>query len=408
MDGLSVAIVASYLGKSPKDVSYSFVFDEAYRLSKKGVKVHVVRSVPNGESLSYGMYYHDMKKEGFLKTFTFLIKNLSIYPPISLIRRPVRIYRENLYALNLIRVIEKNKVDLIHSHFAYQEGLVGLLAKKRCGKPLVVSVHGFDVLCEPSVRYGMRLSRRYDAIVRLVLERADAIIAASTTMFNEVKSIVNDQDKVHLIFNGVDVEKFNPRLDGSFVKKSLRIENKKVVFTLRGHKPVYGIEYLIRAIPIVVKERNDVVFVIGGDGPLRDFHENLSSKLGIGDKVIFIGRIPHDETPYYISMSDVVVVPSIQEAFGLIVSEAMACGKPVVGSDVGGIKDQIIDGYNGFLVRPKSPDEIAEKILWLLENPDEAIKMGYRGREIVEKKFNASKRVDNILKLYRSLLKKEE
>ena len=107
----------------------------------------------------------------------------------------------------------------------------------------------------------------------------------------------------------------------------------------------------------------------------------------------------------YYAMSDVVVVPSIQEAFGLVVSEAMACGKPIVGSDVGGIRDQIINGYNGFLVSPKSPDEIAERILWLLENPDEATKMGQRGREIVERKFDISKRVDKVLKLYRKLVK---
>ncbi|MHA1596623.1 MAG: glycosyltransferase [Candidatus Asgardarchaeia archaeon] len=405
MDELSVAIVASYVGKNPKDISYSFVFDEAYKLSKKGVNVHLVRSVPNGETYSYGMYYHDMREEGFFKTFKFFMKNLSFYPMVSLIRRPMRVYRENLYALNLMRVVEENKIDLIHSHFAYQEGLVGLLAKRRCKKPLIVSVHGFDILCEPSVGYGIRLSRRYDRIVKFVLERADAIIAASTATFDEARSIVSDEGKVHLIFNGVDVERFNPMLDGSFIKKSLGIENKKVVFTLKGHKPVYGIEYLIRAIPIVVKERDDVVFVIGGDGPLRDFHEDLSSKLGVRDKVIFVGRIPHDEAPYYISMSNVVVVPSIQEAFGLIVSEAMACGKPVVGSDVGGIRDQIINGYDGFLVSPKSPDEIAERILWLLENPDEAKKMGQRGREIVERKFDVSKRVDKVLKLYRKLVK---
>ncbi|MEM1583004.1 MAG: glycosyltransferase family 4 protein, partial [Candidatus Bathyarchaeia archaeon] len=122
------------------------------------------------------------------------------------------------------------------------------------------------------------------------------------------------------------------------------------------------------------------------------------------DKVIFTGRIPQDEVPYYYSMSDIVVVPSLQEAFGLVVSEAMACGKPVIGTNVGGIPDQIIDGYNGFLVKPRSPEDIAEKIIWLLENQEEAKVMGMRGRKIVEEKFNIERKMDRIIELYKSLL----
>jgi glycosyltransferase involved in cell wall biosynthesis len=164
---------------------------------------------------------------------------------------------------------------------------------------------------------------------------------------------------------------------------------------------------LIRAVPIVTKEKDDVVFVIGGEGPLRGFHEQLASKLGVKEKILFPGKIPMEQAPYYFAMSDTVVVPSLQEAFGLVVSEAMACGKPVIGSRVGGIPDQINDGYNGFLVQPRNPTEIAEKIAWLIDNSSEAKLMGMRGRKIAEEKFNIERRINHILSLYQKLLEKQ-
>lgn len=399
-----VAIISGPVGKTPKDITYSFVFDEAYRLAKKGINVHLVRSKIEEDSFSYDMHFHGLDRKIDIQGVKSTLKNLHKYPLVSLLRKPTAIYGENLFAVNVSRVIEKNQIDLIHAHFAYPEGLVGLLAKGRTGKPLVVTIHGSDILVDPSVGYGVRLSKRIDAIVSRVLNDADAVIGASKATFNEASKIVNSVDKVHLIPNGVDIQRFNPDLDGSNTRKKLGIERRTVIFTLRAHEPKYGLEYLIRAAPMVTKEKEDAVFVIGGDGSLRHYHEQLAVKLGVKEKIIFTGKIPQSETPYYYAMSDIVVVPSLQEAFGLVVSEAMACGKPLIGSKVGGIPDQIIDGYNGFLVKPKDPHTIAEKILYLCEHQDEAKKMGERGRGIAEEKFDINKRIDQIISLYEILL----
>jgi glycosyltransferase involved in cell wall biosynthesis len=153
-----------------------------------------------------------------------------------------------------------------------------------------------------------------------------------------------------------------------------------------------------------LKQRKDIVFVIGGEGSLRQYYEQLAIKLGVGKNVIFTGKISPNDVPLYYAISNIVVVPSLQEAFGLVVAEAMACGKPVIGTRVGGIPDQIIDGYNGFLVEPRNPMQIAEKILWLIEHPDEAKQMGMNGRKIVEEKFNIEKRIEKIISLYEGLL----
>jgi glycosyltransferase involved in cell wall biosynthesis len=393
------------VGKTPEDITYSFVFDEAYRLAQREVEVHLVRSTIEGSSYSYGIHFHGIGRKYDAQAFNFLVRNIIIcYPPISLLRKPTAFYWENLYALNVSKVVERNDISLIHAHFAYPEGLVGLLAKRRTEKPLVVTVHGYDILVERSTGYGARLDKRMNAIICKVLNGADAVFAASRMTFNEARKTVNDTSRVHMLPNGIDVQRFNPGIEGSVIRGKLGIKERIVVFTLRHHEPQYGIEYLIKSVPIVAKRKEDVIFVIGGSGSLKSYHEQLAVRLGVGNKTRFTGRIPRDEAPYYYAMSDIVVVPSLQEAFGLAVSEAMACGRPVIGTRVGGIQDQIIDGYNGFLVEPKDPSQIAERILWLIENPMEARRMGINGRKIVEEKFDINKRIERIISLYEELL----
>lgn len=401
---MSIVVATPQIGSSPKSVSCSFVFDEVHRLAKKGVNVHVVNEVQGGTSIDNGVYFHGLKKWVDVGAVVSTIKNLHTYPPISLMRRPASIYWENLLARNIIEVVVDCKSDLIHAHFAYPEGVAGLLAKRETKRPLIVMLHGDDILVEPQNHYGLRLSKSVDTSIKWVLNGADLVIAASNATYNEACRIVKETKKVHLVPNAVDTEKFNPSLDCSWVKKKLNIENCSVIFALASHSPVHGLEYLIKAVPIVTKEKDDVVFVIGGEGSLRTFHEQLAAKLGVKEKVKFVGLISRNQTPYYFAASDMLVVPSLQMAFGIVVSEAMACGKPVISSRVSGALDQIIDGTNGFLIKPQSPAEIAEKILWLLNNPISAKRMGMRGREIVEKKFNMDTRIEDILSLYRELL----
>jgi glycosyltransferase involved in cell wall biosynthesis len=358
------------------------------------------------DSFSFGMHFHGLEKQVDMRGVKSMLRDFYVYPPTSLLRRPTTIYWENLYAARVSEVIEKYGVDLIHAHFAYPEGLVGLLARKRTGKPLIITIHGYDILLERTVGYGVRINKRIDAIIGRVLNRADAVVAASQATFNEASKIVNRVNKVQLIPNGIDTERFRPNLNCVFLKRKLGIEGLTIVFTLRTHEPRYGLEYLIRAAQIITREKDDVVFIIGGDGSLRSYHQELATKLGVKEKIVFTGKIPQSEVPYYYAMSDMVVVPSLQEGFGLVVSEAMACGKPVIGTKVGGIPDQLIDGYNGFLVPPRNPEEIARKILLLVDHPEEAKHMGSNGRKIVEEKFDIERRIDKILLLYRKLYEK--
>jgi len=404
---MKVLIIASNINKSPEDVSYSFVFDEAYRLAKRGLEIRIIRSsFTNDDSeFSFNLYFYGLGyKRLRLNALYMIMRNIREYSIYSFIRSPKAIYFENLYAWRTLNIASRVKPDIIHAHFAYPEGFVGCSVKKKTGIPFVVTVHGYDILTEPSVGYGIRLKKSYDVLVRKVLNCADVVICNSRALYDESLKLVNDAGKLKLIYHGVDLRLFYPREKGEArVKLGLPLD-KYIVFTAKHHQPQYGIEYLIKSIPEIVSKTKDVLFVIGGDGPLKSFYEELARSLGVSNYVVFVGQIPRGLMPYYYAASDIVVVPSLQESWGLVATEAMASGRPVIASSVGGLKEQVIDGINGFLAPPRDPRGIAEKILYFLENPPEIERMGLNGRRLAEEKFDIEKRIDRIIEIYSSLI----
>jgi phosphatidylinositol alpha-1,6-mannosyltransferase len=237
----------------------------------------------------------------------------------------------------------------------------------------------------------------------MVLKEANKVVAASSATYNTALEVGCPSGNLVLFQNAVDVKRFNPSINGFYIRDRLGINENPMVFTVRAHEPQKGIEYLIRAVPLVLEKVPNALFIIGGDGSLRSFHESLARRLGVSASIIFTGRIPESELPQFYAACDVFAIPSIVEAFGLVTTEAMACGKPVIGTDVGGIPDIIEDGVTGFLVKPRDSNALAQKIILILSSPELRKKMGEAGRESVEKKFNIKERAEKIIKLYESL-----
>jgi glycosyltransferase involved in cell wall biosynthesis len=402
---MSILVVSTNVGRSPADATLSFVFDEVMRLAKRRIDVHVARLKFEDDLRAYGVTFHDMRKINIL-ALPSTINRLIFYPLKAFPRNPSVLCSEMLYSFHISNLLKSIKPALLHAHFAYIEGWAGYLARASLRRkiPFLVTLHGVDILAEPAVGYGVRLNKRYDAVVRKVLREADSIIVASHAVFNETVKLVDGPEKIHLIPNGVDLARFNPSLDGSAIRKLYGIEDKKIVFTLRAQYPRYGVSYLVLAAKLVLSSLRDVVFIIGGEGPLKRYNKELARRLGISSNVIFTGRIPQEVVPLYYAASDIVVVPSLQEAWGLVATEAMGCGKPVIASKVGGLPDQVIDGFNGFLVPPRNTRALADRILYLLENPSEARRMGLNGRRLAEERFDIEKRIDKIIELYKKLL----
>lgn len=386
---------------------FSFVLDETLCLSNENVEVHVARYMLNlskrRELLIGGIQVHSLSLRSAPLLAIGGLKNLA-HTSITSFLCPKVIATTAPFSNFIAKIVKKYNLELIHAHFAYPEGFAALLAKNLVRTPLVLTLHGYDILTEPSINYGIRLEKRYDEIVRKVFAEADRVFVASKYVHKTALRAGCDPHRLVLLANGVDVKRFNPDLDGSFVKKRLGIIDQPIVFTLRWHEPKNGIEYLIKAVPFVMREIPNAIFIIGGSGIMRKYHEKLAKKLQVNQHVLFVGHIPAAELPLYYAACDVFVIPSILEAFGLVAVEAMACGKPVVGTNVGGIPDIIINGVNGFLVEPKNPQSIAEKIIILLKNPELRRKMGISARKIATEKFNIQKRIDKLLSTYNNLL----
>jgi len=405
---MKVLIVSNSFPESRDEVTSSFVYDEVLGLSRRNVKAHVARGVPSIRHKRRSLIVEGVNVHNFSRRIDVSILSLGVKGavelPIASFFHPETVFFTLPYSWFVFKLVEMYKIDLIHAHFAYPAGFVALLTKRVVGKPLIVTLHGVDILTDSSINYGMRLKKRYNTMVRKVLAQADKVFAASRFVYQEAIHAGCDKERLVLLPNGVDLEEFNPNIDGSFIRKRFGITNRPIIFTLRGHEAKNGIEYLIKAIPLVSRKVPDAVFIIGGDGPLRIYHERLVRKLKIDKCCIFTGRVPQKELPFYYAACDIFAIPSLVEAFGLVSIEAMACGKPVIGSNVGGIPDIVIDGYNGFLVRPKNPREIAERIIELMKNPELRIKMGMNGRKTVRQKFDLEKRIDRVLSVYHELV----
>jgi len=296
-----------------------------------------------------------------------------------------------LQALPLIRkLIRKFKPDIVHSHYASSYGLLGALTGFH---PFIVSVWGSDVYSFPEKSFF------HKRIIRFVLDKADIICSTSNTMAKRTGIFTNKN--IEVIPFGVDTKIFKPMR-----VESLFDQNDIVIGTVKTLEEKYGIEYFIKAFKLVSDKYKNLplkLLIVGG-GSLEKELKELAKSLGTLDKTIFTGRVPFEEVPKYHNMLSVSVSVSESESFGVAVVEAMACGKPVVVSNMGGLPEVVEDGKVGFVVPPRNPEETAKAIEKLVLDKELRIKMGLAGRERVKKLYEWDKCVEKMINIYKEVL----
>jgi glycosyltransferase involved in cell wall biosynthesis len=183
----------------------------------------------------------------------------------------------------------------------------------------------------------------------------------------------------------VDCERFHPNVNATELRQSLRIEGKFVLLFVgaltKWHR-YKGLDILLRSLRMALDQDPDLSLVIVGDGDLRNEYHRMTEELRLQENVIFAGDVSDDKLPQHYALVDALVLPSkdMSEGFGLTLLEANASGKPVIASRVGGIPSVVQNGYNGLLVPPNEPTELANAILRLKRNPRETEEMGRNGR----------------------------
>jgi D-inositol-3-phosphate glycosyltransferase len=289
---------------------------------------------------------------------------------------------------------EKNlKYDLIHSHY-WMSGIAALTLKDCWDVPVIQMFHTLGLMKNRVARSPDEVegSYRVDG-ERKVIQYADRLVVATPAEQSQLEFLYRtDTRKMVTIPPGVDTSHFYPIPDDE-AKAVIGVPPKDRLLLFVGRiEPLKGIDTLIRAMAYVHEnglltdcpDCPHYLAVIGGDPNLSNQDmsgemarlKNLCEELGIGDTVIFLGKRSQDSLPYYYSAAEVVIVPSHYESFGMVALEAMACGTPVVASQVGGLAFLVQDGVTGYVVPDGDPAALGDRLAQLILNSDLRQKLG--------------------------------
>ncbi len=304
--------------------------------------------------------------------------------------------------------------DVYHSHY-WLSGWVARELQKSHPAPIVQMFHTLGIMKNRVARRGYdRETERRIAIEREIMQFADRIVAATPRDCQQMIELYGaPSNKIVVIPPGVDLKLFHPIPQTNPTDFYPPDKDHTVLFVGRID-PIKGIDVWFRAMALVVEENPALrghlcVCLVGGDvdeeaPPDTEIArlQALKEELGIGDLVTFLGRRSQEALPYYYATADVVVMPSLYESFGMVALEAMACGTPVVASDVGGLSFVVRDGETGYLVPENDPYILAATIGCLLRDPQLRRRLGTRGIEVA-REYAWSRVADKIEELYASL-----
>lgn len=305
------------------------------------------------------------------------------------------------YLLLYRELIKEIDPDIVHGQDITVTGLPTAFSGNY---PKAVSAWGSDVLIHPKKSKKIMLWMKY------VLKRADLIHSFADSLTDALISLGADKEKTATIPPGADTETFNLDADGSKIRKSLGWENNPIVISTRSFRPVYNIECLINAIPIVIKELPDAKFIIKGMdyiGSLENKLKNMVEELGISDNVKFIGFVEYEELPEYLAAADVYVSTALSEGCGISNLEAISCGVPVILGDIPTSRNIIKEGLKITLFPVKNSNVLAEKIIHLIKNkPSKEVRK--ENSRIVNEKFSWNTQMKKVEKLYEDLIEKHK
>ena len=285
---------------------------------------------------------------------------------------------------NIIRLIKKEKIDVIHAHWILPQGFLAYLCKKLYGIPYIATAHAGDI-------FPLK-SRFLRFLSSLAIKDSDYCTANSAFTKKELSKI-SAKKGIKIIPMGVDLEVFSPKNKNVNLRKRLGIKSAFILSVGRLAEKK-GIAYLIMAMGEVAKKLPDAKLVIIGDGPERKSLELLASELNLQDNTIFTGSVENKHLPGFYATADLFVGPSIvaksgdTEGLGIVFLEALASGTCVIGSDVGGIPDIIRHNKTGLLVNQKDPRQLADAMIKLLLDERLRKRLALNGQKFVRTNYS--------------------
>jgi glycosyltransferase involved in cell wall biosynthesis len=373
--------IPSWYHNKRNPVHGSFFKEQAIALKERGIKITIAYNEIWPLTLAFkvkekiGLNYsvEEGLKTYRYKNFNYLPKNPMMFKVFN--RRLEKLYKE---------VVKKEgKVDLIHCQSSFWAGISANYISKKYNIPLIITEHS-------SLEKAIYIKESYKPLIKESYLEADELIAVGNGLKKEISKFCGRKD-IKVIHNLIPIENF-------YISKN---KNKNFTFFslafLEGEK---GMDTLIRSYAKYLKESNSKL-LIGGDGSQKDFLIKLCEELEIKNQVEFLGALSRKEVSHYMSICDSFVLASRYETFGVVYIEALASGKPIIGTYNGGAED-IINSKNGLIVKVDDVDELGNAMKYIMENSN-----SYNAEDIridCIEKFSKEKITNEILEIYNLVL----
>ena len=366
-------------------VLHDKVFLDKFR--EKGIEAHIIVLGQDKTKDAEGLpvhYFLSGPARWLLKKFPRVLR----YPVFA-----VEAFKD--YFL-LKKILRETKPDILQGTHVQSMGFLCALTGYH---PFLLAPYGSDVLVNPQQKKLFRWIAKY------TLKKADAILCNSESMKTAVLNLVDYPAERIVAFPwGIYHDQFNPEIDGSEIRKKLGWEDKKILIMTRYFTWVYGIEYFLESLPVIIKSIPETRIIMCGSGPLGEKFRGYVKETGLSDYVHFAGRVPNAELPRYLAAADVYVSSSLSDGTSIALIEAMATGLPVVVTDVDSNFEWIIDGVNGFIVPKRDSRIIAEKIIELLQNEGLRKKFGAENVRIARERGNWDTNYERAEAIYKDLM----
>ncbi|MEK6954186.1 MAG: glycosyltransferase family 4 protein [Candidatus Micrarchaeota archaeon] len=309
-----------------------------------------------------------------------------------------------LFLTELIKEIPKHDIFHMHNRFFYTLLDVALI-KRLGGKTIGLTLHnarltGIDWATDT-------FGNLYDDVLGRQTMRAVHALAGVSRDTLELTAPRDVTAIKRVIYNGVDTVLYNPKNKEGNIRKKYNLGEDRIILSIARLQVQKGFVYLLKAFADVVKEEKDVTLVILGKGPLEGYLKKYASDLGLGKDVIFITeKMPESDMTELYAASEFFALASVWEPFGMVFCEAMASGKPVIGTKIGGIPE-IIQEESGFLFESRNASQIKESMLKLLRDEKARRRMGANARKRCETNFTWDLSAKGYEELYKEVLEEK-
>ena len=333
-------------------------------------------------------------------------------PTRRLIKSPIGLLRFILsrteFALKALRYLKKNNFDVVFVYYPFAAVILVTLSRKLRKKMVYREMIGSakERLKLGSAKKASLWFKIFSPDLYLMKRVRKVVILTESVRSELVATGRIEPEKLVVIPAGVNTIRFNPDIDIDNMKEKYGLTNKTTILFASTFIRLKGVEYLVKAANIIVNEFSykNVMFLIVGDLSVEkeyvEYMRKLIEEYKLGKNVKIAGYIPWEDVKKLYVASDIYVLPSLEDSVPTSLLEPLACGKPLVGTVIGGITPLIKEGWNGFLVEPANEKQLAERIKYLLDHPERWEEMGRNSRKLAEEEFDWKKIAEKYLEVY--------